>query len=99
MALRRPENRGLREASVHALLRGGAPRKRFFHAMTFRAGPPQCDTSALVFSMKYLHWMLNRGGYDKYRQIRTSVALAGVRARLWWPFLALPPPRTLGTGS
>ena len=65
--------RSLGEAAADAFEKGKET-DRFFRMMV---GPPnarESETAFFIFTFKYLDWMENDGGYEKYRQIRSNFA-------------------------
>jgi len=74
MALqRRFARRNLGYAVADAFMRGKAT-DRFFRLMISPPEAKESDTAFFLFTFKYLDWMENKGGYEKYRQVRTNYA-------------------------
>lgn len=68
------ENRFARRGYSQAILEAlkiGRKREVFFRAMIAPAESKNCETGFFFLTLKYLHWMEEKGGYEKYRQMRT----------------------------
>lgn len=61
------------EAIKGALLKG-KNHNRFFRTMYGREHSKQNETAFFIQTFKYLDWMEDRGGYEKYRQKRSECA-------------------------
>lgn len=60
--------------AVADALEKGKDTDRFFRLMI---GPPEAkesETGFFIFTFKYLDWMEDKGGYEKYRLVRTNCA-------------------------
>jgi len=62
--------RGHSEAIFNAL-EIGRKREIFFRALLAPPESPRRETGFFFMTMKYLEWMDDKGGYEKYRQMRT----------------------------
>ena len=82
MALQRRTTRRLLGGAVVEALQCGATADRFFRAMVMPPGLPECETGFFLLTMKYVDWMVNRGGYGKYRRVRVGLALAYAKGLL-----------------
>lgn len=68
------ENRFLRRGHSEAVLGAleiGRGKEVFFRAMLAPEGSMRSKTGFFFLTLKYLRWMDDRGGYEKYRQMRT----------------------------
>ena len=68
------ENRFLRRGHSEAVLGAleiGQGKDVFFRAMLAPEGSTRSETGFFFLTLKYLRWMDDRGGYEKYREMRT----------------------------
>lgn len=68
------ENRFLRRGHSEAVLGAleiGRGKDAFFRAMLAPEGAARSETGFFFLTLKYLRWMDKRGGYEKYREMRT----------------------------
>lgn len=68
------QNRFLRRAHSEAILGAleiGRGKDVFFRAMLSAEGAAQSETGFFILTLKYLNWMEEQGGYEKYREMRT----------------------------
>lgn len=68
------ENRFLRRSHSEAVLGAmeiGRGKDVFFRAMLPHEGSARNETGFFILTLKYLRWMENKGGYEKYREMRT----------------------------
>jgi len=74
MALqKRFARRNLGRAVADALERGKTT-DRFFRLMISPPEAKESDTAFFLFTFKYLDWMEDKGGYEKYRKVRSNIA-------------------------
>jgi hypothetical protein len=69
------ESRYKRRAHGEAIigaLKEGEKREVFFRAMISPDGSETCETGFFFMTLKYLDWMDEKGGYEAYRQFRTT---------------------------
>lgn len=60
--------------AVLEALRVGKGSDRFFRVMMAPAGARDNETAFFIHTFKYLDWMDDKGGYDKYRLVRSESA-------------------------
>ena len=60
--------------AVRGALERGKSEDRFFRSMLGMPGSKDNDTGFFLQTCKYLEWMDNKGGYEKYRRMRTEYA-------------------------
>ncbi|RKF30257.1 hypothetical protein BCY90_13155 [Agrobacterium deltaense] len=68
------QNRFLRRGHSEAILGAlaiGRNKQVFFRAMLAPSDSARNETGFFFLTLKYLHWMDSRGGYQKYREMRT----------------------------
>ena len=68
------QNRFLRRGYSEAILGAlkiGRSKEVFFRAMLSPEGSARSETGFFFLTLKYLRWMDARGGYDKYREMRS----------------------------
>ena len=77
------QNRFLRRAHSEAILGAldiGRSKDVFFRAMLAPEGSARSETGFFFLTLKYLAWMDDRGGYEKYREFRSFYLQAYARA-------------------
>jgi len=65
--------RSLGEAVADAFEKGKKT-ERFFRLMISPPDAKGSETAFFILTFKYLDWMEEKGGYEKYRHVRTSIA-------------------------
>ena len=79
------QNRFLRRAHSEAILGAleiGRGKEVFFRAMLSPEGPVRSETGFFFLTLKYLRWMDDLGGYEKYRHLRSFYLLTYAQALL-----------------
>ena len=74
MALEPRFARRSRGEALSSALEIGKTTDIFFRAMMGSAGSIAGETAFFIQTFKYLHWMKKKGGYEKYRIMRTEYA-------------------------
>ena len=67
------QNRYIRRAHSEAVIGAldlGRNKPVFFRAMISPIGSKNCETGFFFLTLQYMPWMDDRGGYEKYRQMR-----------------------------
>ncbi|WP_229804753.1 hypothetical protein [Neogemmobacter tilapiae] len=82
MALESRFKRRTNGEAIWGALQNGLKEDRFFRLMMSPSGTKESETAFFILTVKYLEWMIDKGGYEKYRMFRSSLMLTYAQATL-----------------